>query len=488
MPVGKEDIGKIGFMIACAILLYVIVSNGISYYKSTFISKDGRYNKIKFENMMAQYLYVMIIILIIIFVVTFLADTDSAKQLSWGTTPSATVATDGAGDKAKEMAKQVANNAKAMLSAYPIIIMGCILVFSVTFWGVDKMTLDKRNCTIMQPMYDNNNTTIKSFFGVTTNETNNFLYNYYIKTAYNCCCGGNYKNDYVNTCALESCIKAGVRCLDFEIYSVNNQPVIAASSVDNFTIKETYNVIPFKEAMDIIRDKAFSESNCPCSKDPLFLNFRIKSKHQNIYNQMALDLLNTLAPKLLGKKYSYQYKLDNKMKNFGDVKLDELKGKVVIMVDGGGSLFAGTNLEEYINIASNSPYFKIIRFDRLNGLADEDKIKEIDYNKEHITMCLPNLSTRPKNFPCSVPQNCGCQFMAMCFQSNDSSLAYYNDYLFKKYSIVVKPLKYQRQLYLVKMPSPVDDAVNSCIQQTTSLPGGLSATFNADGSGGGGIT
>ena len=43
MPVGKEDIGKIGFMIACAILLYVIVSNGISYYKSTFISKDGRY-------------------------------------------------------------------------------------------------------------------------------------------------------------------------------------------------------------------------------------------------------------------------------------------------------------------------------------------------------------------------------------------------------------------------------------------------------------
>ena len=477
MPVGKEDIGKIGFMIACAILLYVIISNGISYYKSTFISKDGRYNKIKFENMMAQYLYVMIIILIIIFVVTFLADTDSAKQLSLGTKKGAIVPA-GTGDKVKVAAKLAATNAKAMLSAYPIVIMGCILVFSVTFWGVDKMTLDKRNCTIMKPMYDNNNTTIKSFFGVTTNETNNFLYNYYIKTAYNCCCGGNYKNDYVNTCALESCIKGGVRCLDFEIYSVNNQPVIAASSVDNFTIKETYNSIPFIEAMEMIRDKAFSESNCPCSKDPLFLNFRIKTKHQNIYNQMALDLLNTLAPKLLGKKYSYQYKLDNKMKNFGAVKLDELKGKVVIMVDGAGSLFAGTNLEEYINIASNGPYLKIVRYDTLNGLADEDKIGEIDYNKEHITMCLPNLSTRPKNFPCYVPQNCGCQFIAMCFQSYDSNLVYYNDFVFQKYSIVVKPLEYQRQLYLVKMPDLIEGPAAQCEPEIVTVQGGVNITWD----------
>lgn len=479
------DIGKIGFMICSAILLYVIISNGISYYKSTFISKDGRYNKIKFENMMAQYLYIIIIILIIIFVVTFLADTDSAKQLTWGTKPGATVATDGA-DKAKDMAKLAATNAKAMLSAYPIVIMGCILVFSVTFWGVDKMTLDKRNCTSMQPMYNKNNTTIKSFFDG-KNETNNFLYNYYIKTAYNCCCGGNYKNDYVNTCALESCIEAGVRCLDFEIYSVNNQPVIAASSVDNFTIKETYNSIPFKEAMTVIRDKAFSESNCPCSKDPLFLNFRIKSKHQNIYNQMALDLLNTLAPKLLGKKYSYQYKLDNKMKNFGDVKLNELEGKVVIMVDGNGSLFADTKLEEYVNIASNSPYLKMVRFDKLNGLADEDKIKEVDYNKEHITMCLPNLSTRPKNFPSYVPANCGCQFMAMCFQTYDSNLAYYNDYFFKTHSIVVKPLELQRKLYLVKMPTPVAPEKDSCVIQEGECVGGVCPTFDATAHNGGGF-
>ena len=43
--------------------------------------------------------------------------------------------------------------------------------------------------------------------------------NYYIKTAYNACCGDGYKNNFVNICALEKCIEVGARCLDFEIYS-----------------------------------------------------------------------------------------------------------------------------------------------------------------------------------------------------------------------------------------------------------------------------
>ena len=46
------------------------------------------------------------------------------------------------------------------------------------------------------------------------------LQDYYIKTAYNCCSGGSYKNDYVDTDILKSVLKQGVRCLDFEIYSV----------------------------------------------------------------------------------------------------------------------------------------------------------------------------------------------------------------------------------------------------------------------------
>ena len=40
----------------------------------------------------------------------------------------------------------------------------------------------------------------------------------------------------------------------FRLYSsINNLPVIAASSVNDNTIKETYNSVPFGEAMDEMR-------------------------------------------------------------------------------------------------------------------------------------------------------------------------------------------------------------------------------------------
>ena len=41
------------------------------------------------------------------------------------------------------------------------------------------------------------------------------LRNFYIKTALNCCCLGEWKNSYVDMSALEYAIAQGYRCLDF---------------------------------------------------------------------------------------------------------------------------------------------------------------------------------------------------------------------------------------------------------------------------------
>ena len=51
----------------------------------------------------------------------------------------------------------------------------------------------------------------------------NFQYtlkDYYIKSAYNACSGGDYKNDYVDLCVMKDLLKQGVRGLDFEIFSI----------------------------------------------------------------------------------------------------------------------------------------------------------------------------------------------------------------------------------------------------------------------------
>jgi len=53
------------------------------------------------------------------------------------------------------------------------------------------------------------------------------LRDFYIKTAYNCCSVGSYKNDYVDIQVLKNLLKQGVRALDFEIYSIDNEPIVA---------------------------------------------------------------------------------------------------------------------------------------------------------------------------------------------------------------------------------------------------------------------
>ena len=84
-----------------------------------------------------------------------------------------------------------------------------------------------------------------------------------------------YKNSFVNLCALKNCIKQGVRCLDFQIYALNNDPVIAVSSVGDFNTKQSFNSIPFANAMNIVDNFAFSGNKCPNPGEPLILHFRI---------------------------------------------------------------------------------------------------------------------------------------------------------------------------------------------------------------------
>ena len=448
------DIQTIGLIIGSLVLAYFIGKNIINYYKTTYVTEEGRFNNIKFSSMMMQYLYILIIIFIIIFILTITAtsETGMGRNITLGTSASSTVSRRGV----QAGAENAINMAKIAVSTYPVVILGFLIVFSISLWTMDKVTLEDRNCTAMDIKYPVGGSSLTSY--VTSREfLENDMYNifdFYYKTAYNCCCAGNYKNDYVSLCALKHCINAGARCLDFEIYSVNNEPVIAASSSENFTIKETYNAIPFYAAMEVIRDNAFS-SGCPCAKDPLFLNFRIKSKQQDIYNQMAKDLSNTLAPKLLDKKYSYQYKLNGKIRNFGKVPLKDVKGKVVIMVDGRSSLFVETKLEEFVNIAtSTGGIMQSVRYDTVKG-SSEPMEEYIDYNRTKMTICLPNLSSQPKNFPSFTAMNNGCQFVAMCFQKKDSNLDYYTDTYFKNYPIMLKPLDLRVSVSVLTLPDPI---------------------------------
>jgi len=145
------------------------------------------------------------------------------------------------------------------------------------------------------------------------------------KSAYNCCCIGGMKNDYVDLCALKNCYRAGVRVLDFQIFSLNNNPVISASTVNQNEYKELYNYLSFTETMNHINYTFLNSASHPNNNQVLFLNFRVNSNNIDIYNQMAKILIDTFTG---GSEL-----LLTVQKDLNSFTLDELKNKIILMVD-----------------------------------------------------------------------------------------------------------------------------------------------------------
>ena len=144
------------------------------------------------------------------------------------------------------------------------------------------ISLYKKNCNLLKKIYTN-----KPPLSSLNKDTPYLLRDFYIKTAYNCCATGQFKGDYVGLCALQTCIQQGVRCLDFEIYSYNNEPIVAASTANNNYIKETYNALELKEVLETITDHAFDATKTNCANDPLILNFRIMSTNLSMLENMG---------------------------------------------------------------------------------------------------------------------------------------------------------------------------------------------------------
>ena len=150
-----------------------------------------------------------------------------------------------------------------------MIFIGIILIIFIGYL-IYLSRLQNAECDYMNNLYSSVDGNIRPITGSDPDCSGN-LCDYYIKTAYNSCSGGSYKNNFVDICNLKAIIKQGVRCLDFEIYSVNNQPVVATSTSDSYYVKETFNSVNFGSVMDTIRNYAFSGGTCPNPTDPLLI-------------------------------------------------------------------------------------------------------------------------------------------------------------------------------------------------------------------------
>lgn len=344
----------------------------------------------------------------------------------------------------KSVSELKESTAVLLITIITLIIILIALLYYFYYSG-----LRSKNCKTMDGIYGDLNGKIKS---IDNSEQFNYTFkDYYIKTAYNCCSGGNYKNDYVDLCVMKDLLKQGVRGLDFEIFSINDQPVIATSTSDSYYVKETFNYINFVDAMNVIRDYAFSTSTAPNSLDPIIIHLRIKSTNQKMYQNFA-KLLEQYDSILLSKDYDSEYY----GKNFGDVELRKLMGKVVIIVDRSNIAFLESpEFYKFINMTSNSVFMRALHYYDIKYTPDMNEL--IAFNKQNMTIGMPDKGANPENPSTIVMREMGVQLLGMRYQKIDTNIEE-NDIFFDEngYAFVLKPEKLRYIPITIPLPPPQD--------------------------------
>ncbi len=343
------------------------------------------------------------------------------------------------------------------------------ILFSVLSWIYNTLSNKSRSCVRINSLYKEGND-LRTYNPALRYEGAKeviLVKNFFIKTAYNCCCVDGYKNNWVDGCALRKCIYQGVRCLDFEIYSYNDEPIIAASTANNNSIKETYNYMKFQNVLNIITNENNS-NNIANHSDPLFLHFRIMSDNINIYKKMAILIKSVL------------FNNDDQNRNRCNIKeeklvmsnINELQNKYIIMVNAKNYVnVQQTDLIDYVNLQSGGPNLGLLRYQTLLAAGDNNALLKAQTRKS-LFIVLPDLNNNIENYDWTKAYNNGCQFIAMKFQNVDNHLIHYNEIMFIENINNNNDLT--RQAIVLKPPNLIEPEQNDPPYQATTNLGGAS--------------
>jgi len=336
-------------------------------------------------------------------------------------------------DAANGFIAMISQNAKQYaLNVVIFIIVSAFFIYVYIILRRDKNNckkLDTKMNTNIVPLLKNPKINLST---TTLNQT-------FIKTAYNCCCSGQFKNDYVNFCALINCAKQGVRALDFTVYSLKGNPVIAASTLQSNEYKETYNSLPFSETMaQVYQYFVASNINCPNISDPLFLIFRVQSLLKKTYDEMSSILNSTFGDNSLNGNMIFYVKsngdkpLDNTL--LSALTNDKIQGcKVIIIVDLTGvqkDLYKKSNLSRMSALDIGNGDNVIYRESDLIQSPDIDNL-----TTPSLSVLYPDYSNSSNNYNFVNGLKYKVNFIGLSFQTDDVHLKVFNN-MFSKSSII----------------------------------------------------
>lgn len=348
---------------------------------------------------------------------------------------------------------------KYIVVVLSIMIIGTLLALVYFYYGVYK--LESTTCKINNDMYPSINPHILS---ITNSENFKYMFrDYYIKTAANCCSTGDIKGGVVSTCALRNVIKDGVRGLDFEIYSVDNRPVIATSTLDKYTVKEVYNSVNFEDALGVIINYAFSRGSCPNPEDPIVIHLRFMSNNQTMYSNLA-TILKQNESMLLPSKYNYE----SGNTNLGEMPLLSLSKKIIIIVCNKNKTYMDVrSFYKYVNMTSGSMFMRYHTNEQLRNVPNLDEF--VQYNKRNMTIVIPDRADDASNPGSIASRKMGVQMAAMQYSNNDTSLQEMRDFFNKQNTaFVLKPEELRFVQKYIPAPKKQDPKLSFATKSETA--------------------
>ena len=306
-----------------------------------------------------------------------------------------------------------------------LLLIVIIVIFIILVYASSQTSLQTKNCTNITKSFPTTATYNISLMPDTVNSKK--ISELYIKTAYNCCCSGKFKNDYVDICALQNCANYGVRALDFQIYKLNGKPIISASTVNEIQYKEIYNYLDFNDTMLQVNKMFITTSTN--NTEPLFLIFRVYSKVKDTYDQMFTSLNSIFGSNSGSNNIIY---LTNDLPN---TTFSQLKRKVIILVEYScitttyeaecKTAFESSSLYKMSALHLNGSNNKVYRESELidGRISLNDFAIEFQKHKNYLDIIYPNVQINSYNydFITSGFYN-GISFIGLNFQTKDTYL------------------------------------------------------------------
>ncbi len=301
-----------------------------------------------------------------------------------------------------------------------------LIIIIILVYANNQTTMQQNNCKKLIKVFDP-----KYTIEMSTIPDRTVLTNIYIKTAYNCCCSGKFKNDYVDLCALQNCARYGVRALDFQIFKLKGKPIISASTVNEIKYKEIYNYLDFNDTMLKVYRYFIQDETLVNFEEPLFLIFRVYSKAKDTYDQMFTSLNNIFGSGQASGNVNMIFVTSDLPNN----KYGQLKRKVIILVEYScigksyetecQTAFKNSSLSRITALNLNGNNNKIYRESDLllNKNSLNDFTQWFASHNSELNIIYPNLQTNSHNYDFKLSGfDTGTSFIGLNFQRRDTNL------------------------------------------------------------------